>query len=112
MDLEATGKTQDKYRYVLPETTLMALIGGADLLLTVYLVAQHRAVEMNPLFNYLYHQFGHVAFIIAKFLLIAGPLAVAELARRRHPVFVRNALRFGIMLYVGIYVVAYIRYNF
>jgi len=97
--------------YVLPETTVLVVIGGLDLLSTVYLLATHQAREANPLFVGLLHTFGPGGFIAFKALMLAVPLVILEMARRTHPDFVRRALRVGIVLYLGLYVGAYLRNN-
>lgn len=97
--------------YVLPETTLLVVIGGLDLLSTVYLLATGKAHEANPLFAGLLNTVGVLGFILFKALMLAVPLTIAELARRRHPEFVRTALRIGIAAYVVLYLAAYLRFN-
>ncbi len=102
---------EPRSNYVLPETTAVALIGGADLLSTVYLVATRHAYEANPLMASVLHSFGPWGFAFAKFLALAIPLSIAEYARRYRPAFVRSALRVAIAVYVGAYALAFIRYN-
>src|SRR5579871_6499510 len=87
-------------RYVLPETTALALIGCADLLATIYLIATRRAHEANPLFGPVLDRYGPAGFALAKALLLGVPLVIAEMARRRNPTFVRRALRIGIAAYL------------
>jgi hypothetical protein len=98
-------------RYVLPETTALALIGCVDLIITVALIAPGRAREANPVMARLLEMFGPWGFVIGKALFLAIPLLIAEYARKRHPEFVRRALRVGILLYVGIYLLLFVRYN-
>src|SRR5438105_2321576 len=100
---ESPESSAPSERYVLPETTVMAVIGCIDLLTTVYLIGSGEAREANPLFAQLLWMLGPRAFVAAKALLLAGPLTVAEMARRRNPIFVRAALRIGIILYLGLY---------
>jgi hypothetical protein len=97
--------------YVLPETTLIALIGGADLLSTAYLLTTEQAQEANPLMAAVLHAYGPWGFAFAKFLALAVPLSVAEFARRYRPGFVRSALRIAIAAYIVAYALAFIRYN-
>lgn len=97
--------------YVLPETTVLAIVGCVDLVSTVYLIATGQAQEANPLMAGLLTAFGPRGLIAAKFLLLAVPLALAEFARKRKPAFVRTALRVGLILYLTIYAVSFIRYN-
>ena len=111
MNTETSNNPKSQHQFVLPETILMAVIGGADLLYTVYLLGQSKAMEANPIFGPLLKNYGPNVFVLAKFVALAGPLALAEFARRRNEPFVRMALRIGIALYVAIYGLAYLRYN-
>jgi len=97
--------------YVLPETTLLAVIGCVDLVSTAYLIATNQATEANPLMAGVLHIFGPRGLVAAKALLLAVPLTIAEFARKQRPRFVRNALRVAILLYLGIYAVAFVRYD-
>lgn len=98
-------------RYVLPETTLLAVIGCLDLLSTIYLLATHQAWEANPIMANLLNEYGPMGFILFKALLLGVPLTIAEFARKSRPQFVRAALRVCIVLYLGIYGLSYLRYN-
>ncbi|MCC6730653.1 MAG: hypothetical protein IT208_15075 [Chthonomonadales bacterium] len=84
------------------ESWLLVLIGGADLVSTLWLVRAGQAVEANPLMGYFLDR-GVLPFVAAKMVLLACPLAVLEVARRRRPRFVTSMLRLGIVLYVGFY---------
>lgn len=103
--------TELRGRYVLPETTALVVIGGLDLLYTVFLVATHQAREANPLFSWLLNNVGPTGFVVFKALMLALPLAVAEFARGKHPAFVRQALRVCLVLYLSIYIFSFVRYN-
>ena len=94
--------------YVLPETTAIAVVGSFDLLATIYLLATNKAHEANPLMHSILVAFGPWGFVTFKALLLGIPLAIAEYARRRTPVFVRNALRFGLAAYVLLLACAYL----
>ncbi len=98
-------------RYVLSETTLLMAVGLIDLLTTVYLLATGQAGEANPLFGAILHAFGPIGFILFKALMLGGPLTLAEWARRHNEPFVRSALRLGIILYVGLYLISFLRLN-
>jgi uncharacterized membrane protein len=98
-------------RYVLPETTLLMVLGLLDMLSTIYLLATGQAHEANPLFDGILHTFGPIGFILFKALLLGGPLALAEWARRHNEPFVRSALRLGILLYIGFYLINVARLN-
>lgn len=94
--------------FVLPETTTLVAIGCVDLLLTIYLIATRKAYEGNPLMMAVGNAFGVYGFVAAKALLLAVPLTIAELARRRNPVFVKKALRVGVILYVALLAYAWL----
>jgi hypothetical protein len=99
-------------RYVLPETTWLMALGLLDLLTTVYFLATGQAGEANSLFNGILNAFGPLGFIVFKALLLGGPLALAEWARKQNEPFVRSALRLGILLYIGFYLINFARLNF
>ena len=96
---------------VLPETTLLACIGCVDLITTMYLLHHGEAHEANPLMVGVLQNFGGNGLVAAKALLLGGPLAIAEYARRQKPQFVQNMLRVGIAAYVLMYLVGFIRLN-
>ena len=96
-------------RYVLPESTALAVIGGLDLCYTVYLLATGAAHEGNPLFDWLLEEYGPLGFVVGKAPMLAVPLAVAELARKKNEPFVRSALRLCIVLYLFIYLFSILR---
>ena len=107
----ASGMSSRQQRYVLPESVTLVLIGGADLLTTIYLLATHGAQEANPLFAGMLRLGGPAAFILLKAVMLAVPLTIAELAREKHAEFVRRALRVCIVAYVALYITAYVRNN-
>lgn len=90
-------------RYVLPETVLIALVGGGDLLFTSYLVATGQAWEGNPLMRAILERFGGVGLVMVKTTLLAGPLAMAEWARRHCEATVRRLLRLALVVYLLIW---------
>ena len=98
-------------RYVLPETIAIMAICAVDLLTTIYLVARGEAYEANYLFSIILKDYGPGGFILAKVMLMALPLAVAELARKQNERFVRVALRVCIVLYVGLYARSFVLSN-
>ncbi len=102
---------QGAARFVLPETTVFAAIGCADLLYTIYLMGSHHASESNPIMSGILDLTGPWGFVAAKAALIAVPLSIAEYARRHREQFTRSALRIGILLYVGLYAALWLRYN-
>jgi hypothetical protein len=105
------GHHQKNRGFVLPETTALVVIGGLDLLTTIYWVARGEAREANYLFHIILKDFGPLGFIFAKALLLALPLTVAELARKQNEPFVRMALRVCIVAYVGLYLLSFFRAN-
>jgi len=109
--MKSMDRPQRAKGFVLPETIALAMIGCCDLMFTIYLLATGQAWEANPLMASILHSAGPHAFIAIKGLLLAGPLAVAEFARREREGFVRAALRIGIILYLTMFAVAYIRNN-
>ncbi|MGC8666980.1 MAG: DUF5658 family protein [Chthonomonadales bacterium] len=107
----ASSKAHAFYTYVLPETTILAAVGLADLLSTVYWIATGHAMEANPFMAGVLKALGPWGFSLLKAALLGGPLAVAEWARHRHPRFVRWALRAAIVLYVGAYALNWLHAN-
>ena len=96
-------------RYVLPESTALVVIGGLDLCYTVYLLATGTAHEGNPLFDWLLEEYGPLGFVVGKALMLAIPLSIAELARKKHESFVRSAIRVCILLNLVIYLFSILR---
>jgi hypothetical protein len=95
--------------YVLPETIALVCVGGFDLIFTIYLLASGQAHEANPLMRNVLDKAGPNGFVLVKALFLAGPLVIAEIARRHKPEFTRWALRFCIVVYVIALGVAYNR---
>ena len=95
--------------YVLPETRALAALGCFDLLATVFLLSTHRAMEANPLATAMLAHYGSAGFAIFKATALAIPLTVAELARKKRPVFVQKALRVGLYAYLALLLLAYHR---
>jgi hypothetical protein len=92
------------------ETWIILAIGMADLATTIVFIQNHGAQEANPLFQR-YWEMGLAAFVSAKIALLVGPLYVVEWARKRNPRFVSWALRGGIVAYIAMYAVGYVRLN-
>jgi hypothetical protein len=105
------GRQEKTRRFVLPETTALVVIGGLDLLTTMYLLSTGQAREANYLFNIILKDYGPLGFIFAKALLLALPLTVAELARKQNERFVRLALRVCIVAYIALYVLSFVQSN-
>ena len=100
-----------KRDYVLPETVAIVVIAGVDLLTTIFWLARGEAREANYLFNIILHDYGPLGFILAKALLIALPLTVAELARKHNERFVKLALRVCAVMYVLLYIRSFVLSN-
>ena len=94
-------------RSVLPETRALALLGCFDLMATVFLIASRRAQEGNALMSHILTSFGPAGLALVKALLLGVPLVIAELARKRSPIFVPRALRIGLIAYVLLLLFAY-----
>ncbi len=84
------------------ESWVLGGICALDLVSTLWLVGQGGAQEANALMRY-YLNLGYLPFIAAKALLVIGPIAILEWARRRRPEFVQSMLRCAIVLYIGLY---------
>ncbi|HOK52829.1 MAG TPA: DUF5658 family protein [Armatimonadota bacterium] len=92
------------------ESLILIIIGLADLLLTLHLIAVNTATEGNPIMAF-YLQFGIGAFVIVKLALLFGPVLVAEWSKRFKPVFVRWMMRGAIAAYLGAYLVGFMLVN-
>jgi hypothetical protein len=108
MKIEETEMT-GRGMFVLPETTVLALLGCFDLMATIYFLGTGQAREANPFMQNVLLQAGPRGFVLVKALFLAGPLAIMEIARRERPDFVRKALRFAIVAYAAMLFVAYYR---
>lgn len=87
------------------------VLGLLDMLSTIFLLATGQAREANPLFDGILRTFGPIGFIVFKAIMLGGPLTLAEWARKHNEPFVRSALRIGILLYVGFYLINFARLN-
>jgi hypothetical protein len=96
---------------VLPETTMLVVIGLVDMLTTLFWIARQQAFEANYLFGIILHDYGPIGLIAAKVLFLALPLTVAELARKQNERFVKLMLRVGIIGYIGLYLISFVRQN-
>jgi len=92
-------------RWLATESCIILGICALDLVVTIWLVRTHRAVEGNPLMSY-YLDRGWNVLVEVKLLLVLFPIFVAEWGRRYRPHFVRRMLRLAIAVYVGVYVSA------
>ncbi len=89
-------------RYVSAETLWLSAICMADLLTTLYWVAQGSAREGNPMMAY-FLEMGPGAFIAAKIFTFAPALALAEWYRPRNPRLILRLLRWVIFGYLAGY---------
>ncbi len=64
-------------------TVILAVLGIVDLISTLVLLG-FGAIEANPIFAALLRM-GPVWFILAKLVMLAGPIALIEFARSRAP---------------------------
>ncbi len=84
------------------ESMVLAAICAADLVTTLWFVNVYGGAEANPLMRY-YLERSTALFVVAKVVLVCGPLAVLEWARRMRPRFVTSMLRTAIALYICLY---------
>lgn len=94
-------------RFILPETTGLAALGCLDLVISSILLATGQAYEANPLFRVVLAELGPPGFVLLKVGMLAGPLALAELARSRSERLVRMLLRVCLVAYTAILIVAF-----
>lgn len=90
------------------ETYILLVICLLDLLITIWLIMSERAIEGNPVMSF-YLGKGWAPFIGIKIMLVVLPLSIAEWARRYHPVSVRRMLQAAILIYLGIYSIAFMQ---
>ena len=96
---------------IIGETAVLALVCLADLLWTMWVVANGSAVESNPIMQFYLQNGGLVGFAAAKVLLFAGPIFALEVLRHRRPRMIRTMLRACIVLYVVAYTVGVVHVN-
>lgn len=92
------------------ESLFLVIIGLLDLATTLLWTRWHVAEEANPLFRR-YLAMGIGWFVLAKLLMLGGPVQILEWARRRRPVFTRWASRAAIIGYVAVYTSGVARLN-
>ena len=92
------------------ETWVLGLICAADMIYTIILVRQGRAVEGNRVLSY-FMDMGMGWFVFAKSLLFIAPLFALELIRTRRPEFVKKMLRVGIAGYLISYGIGVAKLN-
>ena len=86
------------------ETVVLAAVCSADMIYTLWLIANGVAIEANPIMRF-YLDFGITAFIAAKTLLIVAPISALEILRRKRPRSVHRIMTIGLALYVASYAI-------
>ena len=84
------------------EAVALSALCLADMGSTMWLVLSGVAVEANPIVGY-YMSHGTWVFAAAKVFMLVGPLIVLEWIRQQKPLFVRNMMRVGLVLYLLVY---------
>lgn len=92
------------------ESMIIFTIGIADLATTLMWVHNHGAQEANPIFSR-YLAMGPLVFSLMKLVMLCAPIFLLEWARRTRPVFTRNAARFAIAAYLGLYCIGFAKLN-
>jgi|GEM_PF-1516116 len=92
------------------ESYILLAICLVDLLITLWLVSTHRATEGNPIMAFYLKQ-GLGTLITVKLIFVLLPLFIAEWGRIYRPEFVRHILRLAILLYAGIFALAFVNTN-
>lgn len=98
-------------RSVLPESVALASLALLDLIVSTFLLATGAAWEGNIWMGSVLERYGPTAFVAIKALFVAGPIAVAELGRRRYPHTVRLALRAALVGYALLWLLGIARFN-
>lgn len=88
----------------------MLTICVLDVVSTAWLVTVGLATEANPLMAYLIER-SMALFCGVRMATVLALVIAAEIYRRRRPEFVRAAMRFGILMYLLIYVVFLFKVN-
>ena len=96
---------------LMKESVILIGICLADLLATLFLMANHGAREGNPVMDY-YLRAGTGAFVLAKLALLFLPIFIAEWCRQFKPRFVQRILQLAIVGYVGVYLTFFIGVNY
>ena len=84
------------------EAAALSALCLADMGSTIWLVKSGLAVEANPIVGF-YMSHGTWVFAAAKVFMLVGPLIVLEWVRQKKPLFVRNMMRAGLVLYMLVY---------
>ncbi|MEZ0325476.1 MAG: DUF5658 family protein, partial [Fimbriimonas sp.] len=90
------------YRFVMPETTVLASICLLDTVLTVGLIGVGAAYEANPVFRAAL-AYGIGGFVLVKLATFMVPLLILEIIRDLCPRFIQASLRVGIIGYLAVY---------
>lgn len=89
-------------RRVATSTLALATVGLFDLVTTLLLLRLGMA-EGNPIFAHILAQHGSHAFVGAKVLCLAGPIAILEWARTKHPKSADQGAWLAFVAYFGLY---------
>ena len=81
------------------ESLILVAICVADMLTTLFLVIQGRAVEQNPLMSACINH-SPATFVLVKTASFVPFVVAVELYKRKNPGFARAACRFAIALYL------------
>ncbi len=92
------------------ETWILGAICLIDMISTVLLVHNGKAIEANPILVPFMNR-GMMWFVLAKSTLFVGPLFGLEYLRLRKPVFVKRMLRLAIAGYLVTYVLGGVQLN-
>lgn len=84
------------------ESLILLAICLVDALLSIVLLATGLAEEANPLMAACLDH-GFAVFYLVKMASVVPAVVVAELYRRRNPVFIRRLLRGAIVAYITLY---------
>ncbi|MHB1001800.1 MAG: DUF5658 family protein [Armatimonadota bacterium] len=93
------------------ETFMLIVICASDAFLTVILCAAGYAREANP-FMAMMLQYGAGVFLAVKLGVMGFLAALVEWYRSYNPVFVKSAMRMGIVAYLGLYIIGVLVFNF
>lgn len=92
---------------LLPESYILLAINILDLMITVMLLGTRNAAEGNPIMSFYLIRDGWMSVIMLKLGITVAVIFIAEWAKAYKPVFVRSMLRFAIIVYIGMYLLAF-----
>ncbi|MHB1001932.1 MAG: DUF5658 family protein [Armatimonadota bacterium] len=92
---------------LMPESYIILIVNIIDLFITFYLVESGKAREGNPIMAF-YLQIGWIPLMLLKMGMTGTVILISEWAKEYHPVFVRNMLRFAVIAYIVMYIIAFL----